>query len=510
MKAITRGIILVIPLAIALPFALGQFSLITTGGTSGYFTPAHRLSGIGVDREQISDELLARRTELMMESQTFSIMRDPQSLAGAKRITSPKLQQIFKAASERSGIPASLISAVAYLESWGDPKAESPAGPKGIMQISEATARRMGLKIVRSKRYRVTTERRKVRTKKGTSYRTVKVRTPYMVTVADERLIPERAIPAAANYLRDMESHFGGRDWAVFAYHCGEGCVSDFLSLVQRARDLKEAPTVARVFFSANPVRNREIYQAIRHHMDRDYSPTYWFRVMRAEQLLDLYSKDPDEFAKLIDQYRYEVNPTQRAPHRLSVWLRADDIAYKTCDDIRKDEGKRLVQAFDNPNLFGFTLRRSGAGAIGEEDPDPVNREYYLQASPAALGTLAYIAFETHRLHSAMHPKGESFVPLEVTGLVRTLAYQDMVAKRTGQKSEHSAHCTGQVFDIDVSRLPPGQREALQFILDDMGWDGYLGFVEEAPNSGVLHIGCAPSARDFFAEIFQEALAQKL
>ena len=42
-------------------------------------------------------------------------------------------------------MPAEVIEAVAYLESWGDAKAESPAGPKGIMQISEATARTMGL-----------------------------------------------------------------------------------------------------------------------------------------------------------------------------------------------------------------------------------------------------------------------------------------------------------------------------------------------------------------------------
>lgn len=508
MKAIMRGAVLLVPIAIALPFALGQFSLLTTSVSPGYFSPAHRLSGIGIDRDQISDEVLARRTDLMIQSQTFSIMRDPQALAGAKRIMSPKLQQVFKAASERSGMPASLISAVAYLESWGDANAESPAGPRGIMQVSEATARRMGLKIVRARRYKVTSERRKVRTKKGMAYRTVKVRTPYSVTVRDERLIPDLAIPAAARYLHDMESHFGGRDWAVFAYHCGEGCVSDFLSLVQHARDLKGSPTVARAFFSSSPVRNREIYEAIRHHMDRDYSPTYWFRIMRAEQLLELYGNDPDAFTKLIDQYRYEVSPTQRAPHRLSVWLRADDIAYKTCDDIRKDEGKRLVQAFNNPGRFGFSLRTSGAGSIGEEDPG--HREYYLQASPAALGTLAYIAFETHRLYAAMHQKGEEFVPLEVTGLVRTLEYQDLIAKKTGQKSEYSAHCTGQVFDIDFSHLPSGEREALQFVLDDMGWDGYLGFVEESPNSGTLHIGCAPTARDFFTEVFQEALTQKL
>jgi len=44
----------------------------------------------------MSEEVLARRTELMIDSQTFGIMRDPQALAGAQRITSPKLQAIFQ------------------------------------------------------------------------------------------------------------------------------------------------------------------------------------------------------------------------------------------------------------------------------------------------------------------------------------------------------------------------------------------------------------------------------
>ena len=56
-------------------------------------------------------------------------------------------------------MPASLIEAIAYLESWGDAKAESPAGPKGIMQISAATARTMGLKVLISTRYKVTREK---------------------------------------------------------------------------------------------------------------------------------------------------------------------------------------------------------------------------------------------------------------------------------------------------------------------------------------------------------------
>ena len=88
-------------------------------------------------------------------------------------------------------MPAELIEAIAYLESWGDATAESPAGPKGIMQISEATARSMGLKVVHGTRYTITREKIPVKSKsKKPKYRIVTHKTPYQVTLRDDRLSP--------------------------------------------------------------------------------------------------------------------------------------------------------------------------------------------------------------------------------------------------------------------------------------------------------------------------------
>ncbi|HJT89587.1 MAG TPA: transglycosylase SLT domain-containing protein, partial [Bryobacteraceae bacterium] len=207
---------------------------------SDYFTPSHRLSGIGASRDDLSQELINARTDLMIQSQTFTIMRDPLALPGARRITeNKKLQSVFAAAAARSGIPSTLLEAIAYLESWGDPRAESPTGPRGIMQISQGTAREMGLRVVSVTRYRVTTERVRVKNKRGRFvFRKVRHRIPYTVPVRDDRLVPERAIPAVARYLSNLEQKFGGRDWAIFAYHCGEGCVTEMLDLKRRARGI--------------------------------------------------------------------------------------------------------------------------------------------------------------------------------------------------------------------------------------------------------------------------------
>ena len=72
-------------------FAVFGALLGAPGDTTGrsWFEPANRLSGIGVDREHTSEMLLASRTARMVDSMTFSIMRDPRAVAGAQRVTSP-------------------------------------------------------------------------------------------------------------------------------------------------------------------------------------------------------------------------------------------------------------------------------------------------------------------------------------------------------------------------------------------------------------------------------------
>jgi hypothetical protein len=274
--------------------------------------------------------------------------------------------------------------------------------------------------------------------------------------------------------------------------------------LAEQARGLTKPLSVAKMFFGNSPIFNPDLYDAVKREMDRDWSPTYWFRVKRAEQLLDLYRQDRATFVELANYYRYDPDPTQRAQHRLAIWLKASDLIYQSCDDIKHDDGKRLVRVLDDPEFYGFRINMDSITAL-----DWANRNYYLQATPAAIGTLAYIAFETRRLHEAMKPKGEKFVPLEVTSLVRSMDTMSRSASSGPGPSEAVAHCSGQVFDVRYSSLPPAEREALQFILDDMGYEGYLGFIDETPNSGTMHVGCSPSSRDFFTSIYQEAVAAK-
>src|ERR1700687_4237187 len=94
-------------LALLLPFTL------SFQGTSrtDRFTTAHKLPGIGVERADISEDVLRVRTDLMIQSQTFAIMREAQSVQGAERISGPKLKALFQAAERQSGFPASTLAA---------------------------------------------------------------------------------------------------------------------------------------------------------------------------------------------------------------------------------------------------------------------------------------------------------------------------------------------------------------------------------------------------------------
>jgi hypothetical protein len=468
-----------------------------------YFAPVHRLPGIGIDRQDQTDETLARRTEAMIQSQTFSIMREPLAAQGAERIYGSGLQRMFRDAERKTGFPASVLQAMAYLESWGIAYAESPAGPRGILQMSEATARRIGLRVVYATRHRTIKTKVAAPNKHGKLvYRTVRHTETYTVQVRDERLQPDKAIPAAARYLAGMEQRYGGRDWAIWAYHCGEGCVADFLAMAKSAKWRDGPPTsVAQVFFGCSPVWNRELFEAIHTQMDRDYSPTYWFRVMRAEQLLHMYRDDRTEFQDLAAEYRYPASPAQRAPDRLSVWLKPEDLIYQTGEGIRNADNK-LVNAPDDPEFFGYRVEPHALapGLLGHDENDA----WRAKALPSTIGTLAYIAFETRRLHEALRP-GEEFVPLDATALVLPKAIEGPVDPLQGPRMPD--HASGQVFDLSMSGLPPGERECLQFVLDDMGWSGALGFIEEPPTKQTMHIGCSPSTRDFFAQVGGEAQA---
>jgi peptidoglycan DL-endopeptidase CwlO len=95
---------------------------------------------------------------------------------------------LFTSAAGRHGVDASLLAAVASVESNFDAGAVSPAGAQGLMQFMPDTARGLGVSA----------------------------------------LDPASAVDGAARYLKQLTGQFGSTELALAAYNAGPGTVSRY------------------------------------------------------------------------------------------------------------------------------------------------------------------------------------------------------------------------------------------------------------------------------------------
>ncbi len=115
----------------------------------------------------------------------------------------PNYLPLFRKVAHRSGVDWRLLAAVAYQESHWDPKAVSPTGVRGLMMLTEGTARQMAL---------------------------------------DDREHPEKSLQAGAAYLSKVKKKLPiripepDRTWmALAAYNVGFGHLEDARILAQSA-----------------------------------------------------------------------------------------------------------------------------------------------------------------------------------------------------------------------------------------------------------------------------------
>ncbi len=170
---------------------------------------ANRFPGLRDDLDRFiarvkRDGTLARLLERYVQSDTGFRRIDAGALIDRMPSLLPRLRPIFHDAQVKTGIEWRLLAAMAFQESQWDQSAQSETGVRGIMQITEDTARRLGI---------------------------------------NDLLDPAQNILGAARYLRDIKSKLPerirepDRTWlALAAYNIGVGHLEDARILAQKQK----------------------------------------------------------------------------------------------------------------------------------------------------------------------------------------------------------------------------------------------------------------------------------
>ena len=153
----------------------------------------------------------------------------------------PSLTPFFKKAAQETSLDWKLLAAIGYQESHWNPKAKSPTGVRGIMMLTKATAKQLGV---------------------------------------EDRMDPEQSILGGARYVQMMEEKIPDRIeepdrlWLALAgYNIGFGHLEDARILAQRRGG--DPDKWADVKQSLPLLSQKKHYKTLRHGYARGREPVY-------------------------------------------------------------------------------------------------------------------------------------------------------------------------------------------------------------------------------------------
>lgn len=348
-------------------------------------------------------------------------------LAARRGITSAAYQSYFAGKQE-----ADLL-----LESGGNPEARSVSDAIGVAQFMPATARRCGLRVDRSESNRLSREiaaadrsleflasQPEDWSKRGpdgslwTRRRWILHRLGGRQALAtrrkqvDHRFDPARAIPAQTRYLLSLTRRYGDVDWALQAYHGGEGGVGTTLALLKRSpsktfrlasRSGAGIPYGA-AYRALNPIAAPEAFHYV--YGRSDDHRYYWWKVLMAERCLSLFRADPAEC---------ERQWASLAPGRPieAAW-------YPEAPDLRFSDEQAVRQGLESGALAPLTpkLAKMGVRTTGLSDLKASWAPLSKCLRPESLGLLARVAADYR------YSGGRS--ALTITAMARSQEYQSL------------------------------------------------------------------------------------
>jgi hypothetical protein len=403
-------------------------------------------------------------------------------IATAERTAS--FRALVEQAAHGSGFDPDLLEAIVLLESAGRPEViagDDPARASGLTQILAETAQSfLGMRVDLMKSRTLTKAISAARARRDTDEAE---RLRAARRAIDARFDPAEALAGTVRYLTRARRRLGRDDLAVVSYHMGIGNLTTVLRAYANAEGDTPIPELVtdndlswtRVFFDTTPLDHKRASQLLSRLGDD--SPTYYWRVLAAREIMRLYRDDPTRLREL-DALHGAKASAEEVLHPPSETRRFADAA-----DLEAAWDAHELQPLPNePGRLWF----ASDPALGELAPrlgQPKRLYHGLRAE--ALALLVYLADRVHRQSGATQP-------LRITSAVRDDAYQRLL--RTGNPEAtrgYSLHTTGYAFDVRRRYQSAAQARAFQFQLDRLTARGLITWVREP---GAIHITVSSDA----------------
>ncbi len=496
-----------------------------------------RYEGLGVDRATLTAEQVATRTMRLQRRSDFYILRHEDAKNAPGRIFDPTIWSLIVKSARENNIDPMTLASIFYIESYGrtDAKASSSSAA-GIAQITLPTAKDMRLTVKKEKIGSHIEKRPKFGWRgKGKNRKRVQVGTTSVrvndYRYIDERLEPEKAIPATARLFASRVSIFGREDFAIQAHHDGLGRdlnlisahtdiprpirikgVGKLISKISGRLEVTEKTvggiiasrnlTYADIFFRNTPYHNRATFKFL--GTIPDFGATYYFNVEAARRLLNVYRESPAEYTKLYERYRSTFPNRPTLPNLMWSFYTPEQVQELRFADLEamvaaKQQG-RLVNLPAPWAKYGFYVRTGGKNPIAEKDL--ANQAEYIAAEPATIGCLLYIINELKLLQQ------DRYLLLELISAVRNDVTQgDLHSTNSNSRTDLPLHTMGKAIDLSRKNLKGWQNEDLLFVLYDLEIAGLLAFRPEGAQL-TNHIVPNPEFEEFFTQFYREAIKQ--
>jgi len=219
-----------------------------------------------------------------------------------------------------------------------------------------------------------------------------------------------------------------------------------------------------------------------------DDSPTYYWRVLAAQEIMRLY-RDARERLQELDLLHAAKGSAEEALHPP---FETDRFADAT--DLQRAWDENVLQPLPiDPARLGFAVDRT-MGELAPRLGQP--SELYRGLRAEALAMLVYIGMRVQGLSAATRP-------LEVTSSVRDDAYQELLRSGNPEAAQgYSLHTTGFAFDVRRRYESGAQAQAFQFLLDDLTARNLIAWVREP---AAIHVTVSAEADTLVPLMLEES-----